>query len=104
VFVPAAVNPEEAKKRGPARDRAVKTLCLELLAQVNKEGRYVNNSALHPSVYAPRVFVPHPLNRKVNASKKEFEHAMVELLAAGKIRLEKVGPPSKSHPEFVICN
>lgn len=103
VFVPAAIDPDEAKKRGPTRDRTVQALFLELLAQIKKEGRYVNNSTLHPIFYAPRVFAPHPLNRKLNASKKEFERAMVELLAAEKIRLERVGSPSRSHPEFVVC-
>jgi RecA-family ATPase len=103
VFAPASIDPAEAARRGPNRDRAVQTLVVELLTQTKQEGRYVNNVPLHPATYAPRVFAPHPLNRKLNANKKEFERAMMELLAAGKIRLEKVGPASKSHTEFVIC-
>jgi RecA-family ATPase len=102
-FYPAAVDPTEAQKRGPMREHIVQDLFLQLLAQIKEEGRYVSNASFHASYYAPRVFAPHPLNRKTKANKKEFERAMLELLAAGKIKVEKSGPPSKSHAELVVC-
>jgi hypothetical protein len=103
-FFPAAIDPGQAARHGLTRDQAVKSLFLEPLAKTKREGRYVNNSVQHPSSYAPRVFAPHPLNRKTKASKREFERAIVELLADEKIRLEQVGRPSKSHSEFVVCD
>ena len=104
IFVPEAIDPKTAKLRGPYRAQAVKNLFLDLLAQLKKEGRYVNNTPTHPEFFAPRAFAPHPLNKKLGANKKEFEKAMIELLAAGKIRLERVGPPSKSHRELAVCS
>ena len=93
IFVPEAIDPETAKLRGPYRAQAVKTLFLELLAQLKKEGRYVNNTPTHPEFYAPRAFAPHPLNKKLGANKKEFEKAMIELLAPEKSDWKGSGRP-----------
>ncbi len=101
-FFPVAIDPNEAAKRGPMRQDAVKAKFIELMAQIKTEGRYVNNTPQHAHLYAPRVFAPHPHNRQSRFTKKEFEIAMRELLAANKIRLQRVGPAGHDHGELVV--
>ena len=103
-FQPAAIDPTEAKLRGPMRMLACKATFLELLTQVTSEGRHVNNVPNGPAFYAPRVFAPHSLNRSSGKfTVKEFEKAMLLLLADGRIKLGNVGTDRKPLRGFVRC-
>ena len=102
-FWPAALNPGAAKLRGPMRDQACKASFLDLLAQVAKEGRYVNDAANVPSRYAPRVFAPHPHNQRARFSAREFTKAMQALLADGRIKMITASDGHNQHREFVQC-
>jgi RecA-family ATPase len=87
-------------KRGPMRDLAADAKFLDLLTKVRRSGSYVNDSANHPSHYAPVVFAKHP--DRGDFSKGEFDRAMRRLMAKERIRLAEGGPSYRRHPEFII--
>lgn len=70
---------------------------LDLLALFASQGRNVSESP--GSNYAPLQFSKEPGSGSI--TKKGFESAMLRLFAAGKIKVEMVGPPSKQRKSIV---
>lgn len=81
-----------------ATDSRTDDVFLDLLAQFDLEGRAVSDK---PSAsWAPKQFAAHP---KANGiGRKAFEAALNRLFAAGKIRVETVGPPSRQTRKLSI--
>jgi len=71
---------------------------LDLLAKIQAEGRDVSHK--HSSGFAPTVFAQHP--DRSGLSKKVLEDAMNRLFGAKKIRVERVGPPSRQHSRIIV--
>lgn len=88
VFVPDGV--ESSLDRMAAAAKAERVF-LKLLRIFASEGRTVNHAG--GTSYAPRQFAEHPASEGV--SKRTFGTAMNSLLAAGKLKIEAKGPPSK---------
>lgn len=64
---------------------------MKLLATLTAQGRRVNHAG--GSSYAPKLFAEHPDNEGM--TKRAFKAAMEGLLAAGRIKIESEGPPSR---------
>jgi RecA-family ATPase len=73
---------------------------LDLLKMMIGQGRDVSTK---PSpAYAPTIFAAHPQGKRI--TKRKYRAAMERLLAAGKIRIEQVGPASKRRERIVLAN
>lgn len=73
---------------------------LSLVHRFNEEGRNISPS---PSAgYAPHLFAKHPQAEGV--TKRQFEIAMDQLLAARRIEVSEIGPPSKRRKNIVIAS
>jgi len=85
-------------RHGAMRDLAADAKFIDLLQEVRRSGAYVHDAPTSPHRYAPRVFAKHP--NRGDFSPAEFARAMARLLAAGKIRLIKVGRKDHEHSEI----
>ena len=102
VFTPAALDAEQAARRGargPGRDAECETRFLELLAKVRDQGGYVHDAANVPSRYAPAVFTKRPDGKTY--SKAEYARAMQRLFVAKQLRIEPYGKPSDGRTRLV---
>lgn len=72
---------------------------LRLLADFSLQGRDVSPNV--SNTYAPTVFAKQP--EAGGIAKRAFERAMNSLFQAGKIRVEKFGPPSKQRTRIVAA-
>ncbi len=71
---------------------------IDLLSQFNMQGRSV--SATPCSTYAPKIFAEHPKSGGVG--KALLITAMQDLLDAGKVKIETIGPPSRPRSRLVL--
>jgi RecA-family ATPase len=99
-FAITALDPTEAKKRGPLRDLEVDAKFLELIGKVKATGVWVNDTYTQPNRYAPTVFSRHPDRGTI--TKSEFENAMPRLMSHRRIRLVRVGNNKTGHMELEI--
>ncbi len=88
VFVPEITEQGLDKLAAGAKAQRV---FLKLLDTFTAQGRRVNHAG--GSTYAPKLFAEHPNAERM--TKRAMKAAMEGLLAAGKIRIEQAGPPSK---------
>jgi RecA-family ATPase len=72
---------------------------LRLLTAFCQEGRRVSHST--GANYAPAVFAKDPRAGGIRSS--GFTTAMMRLLAAGKVKVESVGPPSRRLQQLVVA-
>jgi hypothetical protein len=79
-------------------------LAEEAIRKAQERAKPVPPISHHPNsnTYGPTVFVKEAEAKKIRLSKADFEAAMRRLFAAGKIRAESYGPPSKSYSRLVI--
>lgn len=87
-FVPEAVETSLDRMAGAAKAERV---FLKLLRLFTDQGRTVNHAG--GTSYAPKLFSEHPDREAM--TKQAFKAAMEGLLAAGKVKIEEKGPPSK---------
>ncbi|EMS96988.1 ATPase [Agrobacterium tumefaciens str. Cherry 2E-2-2] len=80
-----------------AAQNTAERVFLELLAVFAGQGRRVSDSP--GSNFAPKQFSKEPNNSSITS--KGFEAAMLRLFAAGKIRVDMEGPPSKQRKSIV---
>jgi RecA-family ATPase len=71
------------------------------ILRFTRQGRNVSHKPNAPS-YAPTEFAKEPEAKAAGLTKKDFEAAMRRLLAAGKIRIEPYGPPSRGWTRLVV--
>lgn len=84
-----------------AAEQKVDEIFSAQIIQFNKQGR--NVSAKHNApTYAPTEFAKEKAAKDAKLRKSDFEAAMRRLLAAGKIRVEPYGPPSRGWTRLVI--
>ncbi|WP_126152878.1 AAA family ATPase [Paracoccus haematequi] len=88
VFV---ADPAETGLDRMAASARAERVFLKLLRTFAEQGRTVNSAG--GSNYAPKQFAEHPDSEGV--TKRAFKTAMETLLAAGKVKIEAKGPPSK---------
>lgn len=81
-----------------AADDEAERVFLNLLSAFERQGRDVSPNPSRS--YAPTVFASHPDAR--GFGKKAFEGAINRLLADGRIRVDKFGPPSRQRTRVVI--
>jgi RecA-family ATPase len=79
-----------------ARDQTVETRFLELLRDFEKQGRHVNDKA--GPYYAPKAFAAADSG---SIGHRQFKTAMHRLFAAGKLRSEAFGAPSRGMRRIV---
>jgi hypothetical protein len=72
---------------------------LNLLQAHAAQGRDVSPKV--SNTFAPSVFAKHPSAEGV--TKHAFAHAMERLLAANRIRVEMIGPPSRRYSRLAIA-
>ena len=84
-----------------AREAKADEIFLDLLKRLSAEGRNISHNA-NSKTYGPTVFVTEAEAKKTRLSKAELEAAMRRLFAAGKIRVDTYGPPSKSYSRLII--
>jgi RecA-family ATPase len=72
---------------------------LSLLKRTTDAGRDL--SPKHSQTFAPTVFAKQP--DAEGCSKHDFEKAMERLLASGRIKVEKYGPPSRSYSRIALA-
>ena len=84
-----------------AREAKADEIFLDLLKRLYAEGRNISHNA-NSKTYGPTVFVKEAEAKKIRLSKAELEAAMRRLFAAGKIRVDTYGPPSKSYSRLII--
>jgi RecA-family ATPase len=94
VWVPSDVSAVED------RDKAIDDLFLLLLRRANKDNRDVSPNK--SSTWAPSLFAEQPEAKLAKIGSKVFNEAMERLLAAGKIQIEKWGPPSKPRYRLIV--
>jgi RecA-family ATPase len=81
-----------------AADAKAERVFLDLLALLQARERDVSPK---PSpAYAPVVFAKHP--KAEGVTKTEFANAMERLLAAGRISVETIGPPSRRYKRLIV--
>lgn len=88
VFVPDAQETSLDKMAGAAKGERV---FLKLLRLFTDQGRRVNSAG--GSSYAPKLFAEHPDNEGM--TKRALKTAMEGLLASGRVKIEREGPPSR---------
>jgi RecA-family ATPase len=80
-----------------AMDAKIDRLFIETLSALNDQGRRVGHS--FSANYAPKVFAALPAFQGIG--KRVIERSMERLFAAGKIKIEKEGPPSRAIEKLV---
>ena len=93
VFCPEGTGPAALDQI--ALERAADKRFIELLREFEKQGRHVNNAG--GAYYAPKQFATY--DDKFN--KRQFRAAQERLFAAGKIRVEPFGSPSRNTKKIV---
>jgi RecA-family ATPase len=83
-----------------AADAKAERVFLDLLATFESQGREVSPSP--SAAYAPAVFEKHP--NAEGFTKKAFSAAMERLLAAERISVETIGPPSRRYKRMSISS
>jgi RecA-family ATPase len=83
-----------------AAEQMVDGLFLELLDRFQEEGRNVSHKK-NPNEYAPKMFADDPKAKVKHVHKDAFLAAMNRLFAAGRIRSENYGPPSRGWSKLV---
>lgn len=73
------------------------------IIQFSKQGQNMSAKRNAPT-YAPTEFAKTPEARAAGIRKADFEAAMQRLLAAGKIRIEPYGPPSRGWTRLVVVD
>jgi RecA-family ATPase len=71
------------------------------IIEFDRQGRNISAKPNAPT-YAPTEFAKEPEAKAAGLKKKDFEAAMRRLLAAGKIRVEPYGPPSRGWTRLVL--
>jgi RecA-family ATPase len=83
-----------------AEQKANETFCTQII-QFTQQGRNISTKPNAPT-YAPAEFAKEKEAKDAGLRKSDFEAAMRRLLAAGKIRVEPYGPPSRGWTRLVI--
>jgi RecA-family ATPase len=83
-----------------AADRKIEDAYLATLKRRNSQKRTVSDKP--GANYAPAVFAKEPEAIAAGITSKQFEASMARLFAAGKIRVEISGPPSRQTRSIVI--
>jgi RecA-family ATPase len=83
-----------------AGEQRADELFMMLLTQFSQQGRNVSDKKNAPS-YAPTAFAADPLTKGMRSAKKALSDAMARLFAAGKIRVETYGRPSRPNSKLV---
>jgi RecA-family ATPase len=84
-----------------AADHRTEEVFLTLLSQFDRQGRTVSDKPNAPT-FAPAMFSKEPAAEK--NGKEAFHAAMRRLFAAGRIRVETYGRPSRPNSKIVACN
>ena len=84
-----------------AEQKANETFCAQII-QFTQQGRNISTKPNAPT-YAPAEFAKEKEAKDAGLRKSDFEAAMRRLLAAGKIRVEPYGPPSRGWTRLVIA-
>jgi hypothetical protein len=87
--------------RKKAADHRTEEVFLTLLSQFDRQGRTVSDKPNAPT-FAPAMFPKEPAAEKTG--KEAFHAAMRRLFAAGRIRVETYGRPSRPNSKIVACN
>jgi RecA-family ATPase len=82
-----------------AAEQKADNLFLTLLRRFTKEGRNVSDNK--SPTYAPAKFADEPEAKKAKMTSKALADAMLRLFAAGKIRVDPFGPPSRERRRIV---
>ena len=82
-----------------AAEQKADNLFLTLLRRFTKEGRNVSDNK--SPTYAPAKFADEPEAKKAKMTSKALADAMLRLFAAGKIRVDPFGPPSRERRRVV---
>jgi RecA-family ATPase len=85
-----------------AVEKAAEDLFLKLLQDFNQQGRNVSDKKNSPT-YAPAAFASDPQAKTIHRPGKALTDAMARLFAAGKIRVETYGRPSRPYSRLVAC-
>jgi hypothetical protein len=94
-----ADGPASAPLSGPAACDQADALFLDLVDAFAAAGRPVSDATGHN--YAPNLFAADPRGKAM--TKAGFLHAMNRAFAAGIIRVETEGPPSRPRKRLVRC-
>src|ERR1700730_14732710 len=84
-----------------AADHRTEEVFLTLLSQFDRQGRTVSDKPNAPT-FAPAMFPKEPAAEKTG--KEAFHAGMRPLFAAGRIRVEPYGRPSRPNSKIVACN
>jgi RecA-family ATPase len=98
LFLP--VNGVSNLEKLAADQKADHTFCAQII-QFSQQGRNISAKPNAPT-YAPTEFAKEKEAKEAGIRKADFEAAMRRLLAAGKIRVEPYGPPSRGWTRLVI--
>jgi RecA-family ATPase len=83
------------------RETKADEIFIDLMKRLSAEGRNISPHA-NSNTYGPTVFVKEAEAKKLRLGKSELEAAMRRQFAAGTIRVEPYGPPSKSYSRLAI--
>ncbi len=83
-----------------AAEQAAEDVFLKLLDAFQQQGRNVSDKKNAPT-YAPTMFATDPLTKGMHGARKALSAAMTRLFAAGKIRVEAYGRPSRPYTKLV---
>jgi RecA-family ATPase len=83
-----------------AAEQAAEDLFMKLLRTFDQQGRNVSEKKNSPT-YAPAAFASDPQAKTLHKARKAFTDAMARLFAAGKIRVETYGRPSRPYSRLV---
>jgi RecA-family ATPase len=96
VFVP---EPKLGSFEQMASDRRADELFLKLLADYDKQGRYVSHK--RSPTFAPAMFAKEPEAQAAKVTKVALEAAMNRLFTNGKIKAQDYGKPSRPYSRIV---
>jgi RecA-family ATPase len=85
-----------------AAEQAAEDLFMKLLRTFDQQGRNVSDKKNSPT-YAPTAFASDPQAKTLHKPRKALTDAMARLFAAGKIRVETYGRPSRPYSRLVAC-
>jgi RecA-family ATPase len=85
-FFPEAIDQDTAPLRGLDREIRCRSLFKEMLEDITRQGRWVNDTRTTPERYAPTVFAKRPRQERLGFLQKDFEKAMSWLLDHGDIK------------------
>jgi RecA-family ATPase len=98
IFKSGAFAPEQVFS-SDSRDAKCDQMFLDLLARYTDQGRAVIDK--RGTGYAPPKFADEEIAKKSGFTKRHFESAMTRLFAAGRIKLQTFGPPSKTRTRLI---